>query len=278
MIEQPAATASAFPPDALIAFLARWQSAGGAERANYQLFLTELCDLLHVPHPDPSVSDNAKNHYVFDRTITATYADGSTAPNFIDLYKRSHFVLETKQGVEKRSPAPDTDVAPAAPQKLKKGHGIRGSKLWDHALFLAKSQAEDYVRNIPDDNPPFLLVVDVGYSIEIYSDFSGLGKTYTPFPDNLSHRFKLTDLADPVKGPALLDRLIKIWTDPQSLNPARRSAKVTRDIAAKLAQLSVSLEKSGHNAEQVAHFLMRVLFTGVPSEWWARRPDSIMAV
>ena len=47
-------------------------------------------------------------------------------------------------------------------------------------------KAEAYVRSIPDDNPPFLLVVDVGYSIETYADFSGLGKTYTPFPDNLS--------------------------------------------------------------------------------------------
>ncbi len=34
-----------------------------------------------------------------------------------------------------------------------------------------------------------------GDSIETYADFSGLGKTYTPFPNNLAHHFKLTDLA-----------------------------------------------------------------------------------
>jgi hypothetical protein len=31
------------------AFIARWQKSGAAERANYQLFLSELCDLLGVP-------------------------------------------------------------------------------------------------------------------------------------------------------------------------------------------------------------------------------------
>ena len=29
-------------------FIARWQASGGAERANYQLFLTGLCDLLDL--------------------------------------------------------------------------------------------------------------------------------------------------------------------------------------------------------------------------------------
>jgi hypothetical protein len=27
-------------------FIARWRSSGAAERANYQLFLSELCDVL----------------------------------------------------------------------------------------------------------------------------------------------------------------------------------------------------------------------------------------
>ncbi len=34
------------------AFIARWQNTGGKERANYQLFLTELCQLLGLPGPD----------------------------------------------------------------------------------------------------------------------------------------------------------------------------------------------------------------------------------
>lgn len=170
------------PPPNLRAFLGRWQASGGAERSNYALFLAELCDLLGVARPEPVVPDESKNHYVFDRAITATRPDGSKAPNFIDLYKRGHFVLETKQGIERLDQNLAPDVAPQEAPKLKKGHGVRGSKFWDDSMLRAKAQAEAYVRSIPDDNPPFLLVVDVGYSIEIYADFSGLGKTYTPLP------------------------------------------------------------------------------------------------
>ena len=41
------------PSDKAEAFIARWQGhEGGQERANYALFLTELCDVLDLPHPD----------------------------------------------------------------------------------------------------------------------------------------------------------------------------------------------------------------------------------
>jgi hypothetical protein len=36
------------------AFIFRWSKASPSERANSQLFLSELCDLLGVEHPDPS--------------------------------------------------------------------------------------------------------------------------------------------------------------------------------------------------------------------------------
>ena len=45
------------------------------------------------------------------------------------------------------------------------------------------------------------------------------------------------------------------------LDPTRHSAKVTRDIADKLAKLAKSFESAGHHAEVVAAFLMRCLFT-----------------
>jgi hypothetical protein len=35
----------------------RWDPSGGAERANYQLFISELCDVLKVPRPAPTVAD-----------------------------------------------------------------------------------------------------------------------------------------------------------------------------------------------------------------------------
>jgi hypothetical protein len=81
-------------------FEARWQVAGGAERANYGLFLTELCDLLGVPRPDATTDKPTQDAYVFERAVTFDNGPGSKASiGRIDLYKRGCFVLETKQGI-----------------------------------------------------------------------------------------------------------------------------------------------------------------------------------
>jgi hypothetical protein len=56
--------------DGVDEFIDRWSKSAGAERANYQLFLAELCDLIGVPRPDPSEADEAENTYVFDKTVT----------------------------------------------------------------------------------------------------------------------------------------------------------------------------------------------------------------
>ena len=49
-------------------FFRRWEASGAAERANYSMFLNELCDLLDVPRPDPAGPDDEKNAYVFERS------------------------------------------------------------------------------------------------------------------------------------------------------------------------------------------------------------------
>ena len=51
-------------PAALAAFFKRWQRTGGSERANYQMFISELCALLGVPLPDPARDDTRDNAYV----------------------------------------------------------------------------------------------------------------------------------------------------------------------------------------------------------------------
>ncbi len=75
-------------------FITRWAASGAAERANYQLFLSELCDLLGVERPRPATADPAANAYVFEKPVPL--AHGTTG--FIDLYRRGCFVLEAKQG------------------------------------------------------------------------------------------------------------------------------------------------------------------------------------
>ena len=73
-------------PESIDSFISRWENSGAAERANYQMFLSELCDLLDVPRPDPTSPDPENNLYVFDRAITRINPDGLAVTNSIDLY------------------------------------------------------------------------------------------------------------------------------------------------------------------------------------------------
>ena len=63
-------------------------------------------------------------------------------------------------------------------------------------MIAARRQAEDYARALPVEHgyPPFLLIVDVGNVIEVYADFSGLGKNYAHFPDRQTYRLSMDDL------------------------------------------------------------------------------------
>ena len=108
-------------------FIERWEPSGGAERGNYQSFLNELCDILGVPRPDPATPNEDENAYVYDKSITFHIGDGSTAPGFIDLYKRGCFVLEAKQGVEKKSQQDALSYPHPAPFSEKKRSGCPGS-------------------------------------------------------------------------------------------------------------------------------------------------------
>lgn len=242
----------------LQAFLTKWELSGASERANAQSFLKELCDVLEVPQPDPSTADQAANAYVFEKVVPS--AEGTA--NFIDLYKRGCFVLETKQGVDASDgEAPLSADGQARKRNQKKGHGLRGSRGWDTAMERARNQAERYARSlplaeIPGGRPPFLLVVDVGHSIALYADWSRAGGHYAPFPDPASYRIGLKDLA----RAEVRERLRLVWTDPLALDPNRRSAKVTREVAQRLGKLALSLEGK-HSPEEVANFLMRCLFT-----------------
>ena len=229
-------------------FITRWSGVTASELSTAQSFTIELCQLLGVEKPHPTAAQD----YMFERPINFAHGDGSTSNGRIDCYKRGHFVLEAK--------------------KLKVGTHTKG---FDDGLLRARSQGEGYARALPagEGRPPFVLVVDVGTVIEVYAEFSKSGATYTPYPDPQSHRIALADLA----RPEILERLTRIWTDPDSLDPARISAKVTREVASLLARLAKSLEdsqaksasntaqvndSSAHDAsESVANYLTRCLFS-----------------
>src|SRR5580704_11989095 len=229
--------------EAVEAFIRRWQGReGGQERANYVSFLNELIALLGLPPPDPADATHEHNDYVFERAVRK-HKDEGDSHGRIDLYKKNSFVLEAKQsrlkGVKKVAGQSDLLTA----EIPEDSRGRRGAdRAWDVLMLNAKRQAEEYARALPTSHgwPPFILVCDVGHCIEVYADFSGQGKNYTQFPDRQGFRIYLEDLRDP----AVRERLVKIWTDPHALDPARVSAKVTREVAERLAAVSKALEKA----------------------------------
>jgi hypothetical protein len=242
-------------------FITRWQNSSGNERANYQMFFSELCDALGVKRPDVKGSVTG-DPYCFDKDITIYHPSGKKTPGYIDFYKADHFLIEAKQGSEKSG----------------KGTAKRGTNSYLKAMEAAFVQAIAYTRNLPS-KPPFLLTCDIGDHFELWMGFSGDYGGYGARQD-----IGLTAL----RKPEIFDLFVDIFTDPQKRNPEKIAAKVTREVAADLAELARTLERSpqqglktGANPasplaqggmeggstenddrpQQVAHFLMRCIFT-----------------
>jgi len=213
-------------------FIARWKDVTASELATAQSFVIDLCELLGVEKPHAT----ADQDYMFERPLKEAHGDGSQSDRRVDCYKRGHFILEAK--------------------KIKAGSHTKG---YDNALLLAHAQAQNYARALPSEEgrPPFIMVVDVGSVIQLFSEFSRSGGNYTPFPDPRSHQIKLHDLRDD----KIRDRLRQLWMDPMALDPSRANAKVTREVATRLAEVAKSLEASGHPPHQVGAFLTRCLFS-----------------
>jgi len=275
-------------------FVKKWSASGAAESSNAQSFTNDLCELIGVPKPEPSTPDESDNTYVFEKRVTGR--NGNT--KFIDCYRRGCFILENKQGADRVSTAAFSAEKESHLRSRKSGHGKRGTRGWDVAMEKARKQAENYARlldgaEIKSGRPPFIMVADVGHSIALYADWSRAGGHYQPFPDPNNYRIPITEL----HREELRERLRLVWTDPLALDPTRRSAKVTKRIADRLARLAKSLEPprrpgltevgpsaggnvagedepaprptdeaaqrpaDGERQSQIARFLMRCLFT-----------------
>ncbi len=231
-------------------FIARWKDAGGKEIANSQSFLNDLCDLIGVERPEPYKAGTA-NDYVFEREVAF---GESGPPKRIDLYRKGCFILESKQGVFKQEV--DPLAAPGVAKPGAKGIGVRESEGWRRKMLNAKTQARNYARHLPDEWPPFLIVSDVGYCLDLYADFSGLGKNYQPFSISGKSRLYLSDLADET----IRETVKTIWEHPRTLDPSEHAKVVSYEVAKRLALLAPMLEEK-HDPHEVAAFLMRCLFT-----------------
>ncbi len=193
-------------------FLERWRHAGAAERANKDSFLAELCDVLGVERPLPKTNDPEKDRYVFEKDVARSRED-RTSIGRIDLFRAGCFVLEAKQVDSAR----------------------RGTPAWEQAMNDAHGQALGYARSLPVA-PPFVVVCDIGHCFDLYASFDGSG-AYRPFPDAFRKRLFLADLE------RHLPLLRALWDDPLGLDPARQQSKITREVAAKLANKLVGNKK-----------------------------------
>ena len=114
------------PPDLAAAFIQRWSGASSAERANYALFLSELCDVLEVPRPEPATDESANNAYVFERAVNFHHrGSDKTTTGRIDLYKRGCFVLEAKQYATVKDESADLalDLGDTSPKSTRIARG-----------------------------------------------------------------------------------------------------------------------------------------------------------
>ncbi len=221
---QPNATGfdSAAASAALSRVAERWSGAKARERANYQLYIGDLCEALGVERPRPAGSG-----YEFEFPVRVIERSGVESSNFVDLFKRDHFVLEAKDGEAGR---PD-DVL------LRKAYG----------------QARSYVTHLPGKTPPYVLVLDVGKTMTVWDRWAG---GFGGFAAG-----KRIDLPSLGTRPADIELLRDIWRQPDARDPRAKSQAVTEAIAAKLARLAAALEGRGHGQEAVSRFLMRCVFT-----------------
>lgn len=211
------------------AFVSKWKGSAGDERANKDSFLRDFCEALGLDSPGPK---DTSPDYCFEKEIRLTHGDGTTTTGFMDLYRAGSFVLEAKQGGRPGSP------------------NARGTRSHDRYMERAFGQVVRYVQALPK-RPPFVITCDIGHVFEVWEGFSGDFGGYAR-----RQTFTMGDLLkDEVQA-----FFKAIWDDPQSLDPARRRARVTREVAQTLGQLAQRLE-GRFPGEAVARFLMRCVFT-----------------
>ena len=158
------------------------------------------------------------NAYVFEKQVVLHDDEGVTSNGWIDCYRRGCFVLEAKQATAD-------------------GPNRRGTPAHQGRLLRARKQAEGYVRALdPGHEPPvpFLIVLDVGGSFDLYADFTRTNRFWSAFPDATRNRIRLADLAES----AVRERLALLWRDPYALDPSTRAQVVTRDAAERLAGIT----------------------------------------
>ena len=112
-------------------------------------------------------------------------------------------------------------------------------------LDAAFNQLRQYALAL--ENPPLLIVSDMARF-----------RIYTNWTNSVSavHEFGLEELADA----AVRDRLKWAMSDPERLRPGESRQALTERAATAFAALAQSLRARGHDPQEVAHFVNRLVF------------------
>ncbi|MDE2991632.1 MAG: class I SAM-dependent DNA methyltransferase [Chloroflexota bacterium] len=97
------------------------------------------------------------------------------------------------------------------------------------------------------DNPPLLIVCDL-HSFRIHTNWTNSVSE--------THEFGLEDLRDP----ATRNKLKWALVDPERLRPGDTRQQITERAAQRFARLAQSLRDRGHDPQEVAHFVNRLVF------------------
>ncbi|TDR37564.1 class I SAM-dependent DNA methyltransferase [Aquamicrobium defluvii] len=189
-------------------FISKWLNSALKERAAAQEHFLDLCRMLG--EPTPADVDPTGKDYGFE--VGASKTTGGNG--FADVFKRGHFAWEYK--------------------------GTKAN------LDTAFAQLQRYA--IALDNPPLLIVSDIGTTIRIHTNWTNsVSKVY---------EIAIADLGDPTKRGWLKAAL----SDPEALRPTKTRQELTEEVAGEFAELARSLRGRGHHPEQVAHFINRLVF------------------
>lgn len=191
-----------------IEFIRKWQNSKLKERAAAQEHFLDLCRLLG--EKTPAETDPTGKDYAFE--VGATKTTGGQG--FADVFKRGHFGWEYK--------------------------GTHAN------LDNAFAQLQRYA--VALDNPPLLIVCDVGTIIRIHTNWTNsVSKTY---------EIPIAELDDPVKR----GWLKSAFSEPEALRPTKTRQQLTEEVAGDFAALARSLRNRDHDPQEVAHFINRLVF------------------
>ena len=139
----------------------------------------------------------------------------------------------------------------------KEGGGSGWADVWKKGCFgweykqrhadLNKAYAQLLRYREALENPPLLVVCDMNI-LEVHTNFT-----------NTAHVVHTLPLAE-LDGPRNLEVLRAVFHDPEKLKPGVTSEAITAKAARHIGEIAQRLRERGEDAQQVAHFLDRLVF------------------